>query len=168
MHLEKGVIKKYGFITKVLSILNVSQLFDFRLPDLVSRGMPYDRIDGTYTFNNGKVSTRDLSIYSPSMDMTVVGDADIINNQIDAKIGVQPLQTVGKIINRIPIIGWVLTGGKKQFLVVYYEAKGNWDNPTVSSIPETSLSSGIYNIFKRTLNLPDKMITKPGKVFMGN
>jgi hypothetical protein len=100
--------------------------------------------------------------------MTVVGDADIINNQIDVKIGVQPLQTVGKIINRIPIIGWVLTGGKKQFLVVYYEAKGNWDNPTVSSIPETSLSSGIYNIFKRTLNLPDKMITKPGKVFMGN
>ncbi len=167
VHLEKGIIKNYGFISKVFSILNVSQLLDFRLPDMVSTGMPYDVIDGTYSFNKGTVSTSDLSIHSPSLNMTIVGEADLVNREIDAKIGVQPLQTVSKIVNRIPIIGWVLSGGEKRFLVVYYEAKGKIDNPTVTAIPMTSLPRGILNIFRRAFNLPGELTTDPGKVLLG-
>jgi uncharacterized protein YhdP len=167
VHLKKGVIKKYGFISKVFSVLNVSQLLDLRLPDVMTSGMPYDRVDGTYNLDNGKVSTRDLSMYSPSLNMTVVGEGDLVKMEIDVKIGVQALQTVGRIVSRIPIVGWLLTGGKKRFLVVYYEAKGKWDNPTVSTLPRTAISSGILNIFKRAFELPNAMITQPGKVFLG-
>ena len=168
IHLEKGVIKRYGFISKVFSVLNVSQLLDFRLPDVMTSGMPYDKIDGTYYISEGRVSTFDLTIRSQSMNMTIVGNADIVSREINAKIAVQPLQTLGKIVSRIPVIGWLLTGEKKRFLVVYYEAKGKWDDPTVTATPVSSLSRGILNIFKRILNLPDDLITNPGKVILGN
>jgi len=167
-HLEKGSIKKYGFISTVFSILNVSQLVDFRVPDLTSFGMPYDHIDGSFVFNNGSVSTSDLSLHSPSLNMTLVGNADYINNSLDVKLGVQPFQTVGMIVGRIPVIGWLLTGGKKSVVVVYYEVKGNWDKPTITSVTTASLPRGVYDIFKRALNLPEEMYSEPGKVFMGN
>jgi len=166
-HLEKGVIKRYGFISKIFSVLNVSQLLDFRLPDFVSTGMPYDTIDGSYVFADGKVTTSDLLLHSPSLNMTLVGSADLINKELDLKAGVQPFQTVGRVISKIPIFGWLLTGSKKRLVVVYMTAKGGWDNPEVTITPMTSLESKVIGIFKRTLNLPGELFAEPGKVILG-
>jgi hypothetical protein len=145
----------------------VSQLLDFRLPDFVSTGMPYDTIDGSYDFADGKVTTSDLSVHSPSLNMTLVGSADLISKELDLQAGVQPLQTVGRVISRIPIAGWLLTGNKKRLVVVYMTAKGGWDNPEVTITPMTSLSSKVIGIFKRTLNLPGELVAEPGKVILG-
>jgi uncharacterized protein YhdP len=168
VHLEDGVIKKYGFISTVFSILNLSRIVDFRIKDLDITGTPYDDIDGRFVFKEGAFSTRDLSLHSPALNMTVVGKADYVNQELDIKVGVQPFQTVGRIVGRIPVIGWILTGGKKSVVVAYYEVKGKWDNPTITSVSMSALPSGVYNIFKRALNLPEEMYTQPGKVFMGN
>ncbi|MBP1728932.1 MAG: AsmA family protein [Deltaproteobacteria bacterium] len=168
VHLEKGSIKKYGFISTLFSILNVSQLVDFRVPDLTSFGMPYDHIDGSFAFSSGSLSTSDLSLHSPSLNMTLVGTADLVNRSLDVKVGVQPFQTFGRIVSRIPIIGWLLTGGKKRVLVAYYEVKGKWDDPTITSVTSTALPRGVYDVFKRALNLPEELISEPGKVLLGN
>jgi uncharacterized protein YhdP len=166
VHLAKGVINKFHVLSKVFSILNVSQLLDFRLPDMVSTGMPYNRIDGNFSFNDGTVSTSDRHEQSV-INMTVVGKSDLVKEDIDLTIGVQPLQTIDKVVSRIPVIGWILTGGDRQFLVTYYEAKGKWDDPKVSAIPVKSLTRGVFNIFKRAFSLPEKLITEPGEVMMG-
>jgi uncharacterized protein involved in outer membrane biogenesis len=166
IHLEKGAINKFHFLSEIFSILNVSQLLNFQLPDMVSVGMPYNRIDGNFSFHDGSVATSDLFMNSPSINVTLVGKADIVREEIDVTVGVQPLQTVGKFVSHIPVIGWVLTGGDRKFLVTYYEVKGNWDDPTVSAIPVTSLSRGVFNIFKRAFTLPDKMITDTGEVIL--
>jgi uncharacterized protein involved in outer membrane biogenesis len=167
MYLEKGVINRFHVLSKVFSILNVSQLLNFRLPDMLTDGMPYDRIEGNLSINDGIVSTSDLSIDSPSINVTIVGKTDIVKEYIDLTIGVQPLQTVGEVVGRIPVIGWILTGGNRQLLVTYYEARGKWDDPKVSAIPVTSLTRGVFNIFKRAFSLPGKMITDTGEVIMG-
>ncbi|RNC67935.1 MAG: DUF3971 domain-containing protein [Desulfuromonadales bacterium] len=166
IELEKGVINKFMFLSKVFSILNVSQLLDFRLPDMVSSGMPYDRIAGGFSFNEGSAVTNNLFMKSTSINVTVVGKSDLVKEELDVKVGVQPLQTVGKFVRHLPVIGWILTGGDKSFLVTFYEARGPWNNPTVTAIPVTSLSQGVFNIFKRTFSLPDKLITDPRGVFM--
>jgi uncharacterized protein involved in outer membrane biogenesis len=168
IHLENGAINKFHVLSKIFSILNVSQLLNFRLPDMVTTGMPYNRIDGNFSVNDGIVSTSDLSVNSSSINMSVVGKSDIVKEEWDLLIGVQPLQTVGKVVSRIPVIGWILTGGKRSFLVTYYEVKGKWDDPKVSAIPVTSLTRGVFNIFKRVFSLPDKLITDTGKVIMGD
>jgi uncharacterized protein YhdP len=166
LHLEKGVIKRYGVISSVLSFLNVSQLLDFRLPDLMTTGMPYQSIDGTYAVKDGLVNTTDLTMLSPAIMMTVVGDADLVNRNLDLKVGVQPFQGFGRIISRIPVIGWILTGRKKSVLVFYFDVKGRFEDPTITSISSSSLPKGVYNIFKRVLNLPEQLVTDPMKVIM--
>jgi hypothetical protein len=168
IHFEKGVINRFGFVSKVFSLLNVSQLFSLRLPDMMSTGMPYDSINGSFSVKNGVFSTSDLDLDSPSINMTVVGKSDIVRQEIDLLCAVQPLQTLSMIISRIPIIGWLLTGGNKRFLVSYYEAKGNWNDPTVTGRNIAELPGGVYNVFKRIYNLPEHMFTNTGSVFLGN
>jgi len=168
IHFKKGVINKFGFVSKIFSILNVSQLFALRLPDMVSTGMPYDSINGSFIAKNGIFSTSDLALDSPSINLTVVGKSDTVRKEIDLLCAVQPLQTLSMIVSRIPVIGWLLTGGNKSFLVTYYEAKGSWNDPMVTGRNMATLPGGVYNVFKRVYNLPENMITNTGSVFLGN
>jgi uncharacterized protein YhdP len=167
LHLRKGTINKFQVLSGVFSILNVSQLLEFRLPDMALTGLPYESIDGTVSLAGGIAATSDLVVKSPSLNISIVGKADLVNEELDMKVGVQPLQSVGKIVNRIPVMGWILTGGDRQLIVTYFEATGKWGDPKVSAIPVQSLSSGVFNIFKRTFQLPEKMITDTGEVIMG-
>jgi len=162
-----GSLRKFAVLSKIFSILNVSQLLKFQLPDMVSGGMPYNKITGTFSFQNGIASTDNLFIDSDAMNISVIGKFDIPKEELDLTIGVKPLQTVDKVISHIPIVGWILTGKNKSLVTAYFEAKGTWDNPHVSAIPVKALAKGVFGIFKRVFQLPAKLITDTGEVIIG-
>jgi uncharacterized protein YhdP len=164
---EKGAIKKFALFSKIFSILNVSQLFKLQLPDMVSGGMPYNSITASISIRDGIVSSQDFYVASNAMNISAVGNVDLVKNELDATIGVQPLQSVGKVVNRLPVVGWILTGENKTFLSTYFEAKGKLDDPVVKAIPVSSMAKGVFNIFKRVFELPGKLITDTGEVLVG-
>ncbi|AJE03957.1 YhdP family protein [Geobacter pickeringii] len=167
LHLQDGSLRKYSVLSKIFSILNVSQLFKFRLPDMVSGGMPYNEINATFSVHDGVIASNDLFIDSEAMNISAVGKIDLFREEIDATVGVQPLQTVDKVVNRIPIVGWILTGKDKNFITTYFEAKGKWDDPVVTAIPVKSMARGVFDIFKRVFQLPAKLFTDTGEVILG-
>jgi len=166
LNCEDGSVRKFPLLSKVFSILNISQLFKFQLPDMVSGGMPYDNIKATFSFKDGIVRTDDLYIDSEAMNISLVGQFDLVRDQLDVTIGVKPLQTVDKVVSRIPIAGWILTGKSKSLITTYFEAKGSIDNPTVKSISAKSMAKGVFSIFKRLFSLPAKLITDTGEVII--
>jgi hypothetical protein len=165
--MEDGYLNKAPSVSKVFSILNVSQLLKFKLPDLSTDGMPYTSIRGTFFLKDGILTTKDLFVDSGAMDMSFVGKADIIRDELDINIGVKPLQTVDKVVSAIPIVGWILTDDKKSLIMVYFKAQGKWSNPTVEAIPVNSMDRGVLDIFKRVFQLPEKLITDTGEVITG-
>ncbi|KAB0668451.1 AsmA family protein [Oryzomonas sagensis] len=167
LRLEKGTLRKFNVLSKMFSILNVSQLLKFQLPDMVSDGMPYKDIHGSFAFSDGSISTQNLFINSDAMNISVIGRADMVREELNFTIGVQPLQTVDKIVNRIPVVGWLLTGKGKSVVTAYFEAKGKWSDPQVSAIPVKSMARGALNIFKRVFELPVKLFTDTGEVILG-
>lgn len=167
LQLDEGSLKRFNVLSKVFSILNVSQLIRFQLPDMVANGMPYNQIKGSFAVSDGTVSTKDLFINSDAINMSVLGKADIVKETLAFTIGVQPLQTVDKLINRIPVVGWILKGKDKDFVTVYFEANGPWNNPVVSAIPVKSMSKGLLNIFRRVFELPVRLFTDTGEVLLG-
>lgn len=168
LRFDDGKMRKFNVLSKVFSILNVSQLLKFQLPDMVKDGMPYSRITGTFAMSDGVISTEDLFIDSNAMNISTVGKIDLVREELAVTVGVQPLQTVDKVVNRIPIVGWILTGKEKHFITTYFEAKGKISNPTVTAIPVKSMSRGVFDIFKRVFQLPAKLITDTGEVVIGN
>jgi len=167
LRLEKGSLHKFNVLSKMFSILNVSQLLKFQLPDMVADGMPYNEIKGRFAISDGSIATQDLFIASDAINISVIGKADIVKEELNFTIGVQPLQTVDKVVNRIPVVGWLLTGKDKSFLTAYFEAKGKWSDPKVSAIPAKSLAKGALNVFRRVFELPMRLFTDTGEVILG-
>jgi AsmA-like C-terminal region/Domain of Unknown Function (DUF748) len=167
LHCEKGTIRKFAILSKIFSILNVSQLLKFQLPDMVSGGMPFNDINTTLSIQDGILSSKDLFIASAAMNISAVGKIDLVQDEVDATIGVQPLQSIDKVVNRIPVVGWILSGDKKTFLTTYFEAKGKVSDPIVKAIPVKSMAKGVLNIFVRLFELPAKLITDTGDVLIG-
>lgn len=163
-HLGRGSIDRFPVLSKVFSILNVSQLFKFRLPDMVKNGMPFREIRGTIGVTDGVARTDDFIIRSEAMNISAVGRYDIPQSRIDATIGVQPLQTVDSLVSRIPVVGWILTGKDRRLITAYFEAKGNAEDPKVTAIPVKSLAKGTVEIFRRIFSLPAHLITDTGEV----
>lgn len=164
---EPGVLKRFSTISKVISLLNVSQLLSFSLPDMARGGMPYTKISGSAVVKDGIISTKDFSIDSNVMNMTAVGTIDLPKEQVAMTIGVQPLQTVDKIINRLPVVGWVLSGGEGHTLSTYFEVSGPMSDPDVRAIPVQSIAVGTMEVFQRVFQLPIKLFTDTGDILLG-
>ena len=164
---EHGNIRKFSTLSKVFSILNFSQLLKFQLPDMVSGGMPFNKITGDFAVRDGIASTQNLMLDSDAINLSTVGKFDLARDELDLTIGVQPLQTVDKVVSRIPIVGWILTGKDRSLITTYFEAKGPIEDPRVTAVPVKSLTKGVLNIFKRVFELPSRLFTDTGEVIIG-
>jgi hypothetical protein len=167
LSIDKGSLRRFPVLSKIFSILNLSQLLEFRLPDMVSGGMPFDKITGTFSFRDGIISTSDLYVDSDAINMSAVGSLNLPRDEINATIGVKPLQTIDKVVSRIPIVGWILTGKDKTLLTAYFEAKGKIGNPEVNAIPVKGMAKGVLDIFRRIFELPARLVTDTGEVIIG-
>lgn len=167
LYLEDGSLRRFAVLSKIFSILNVSQLLKFKLPDMVSGGMPYNEMNATLAVRDGVVSSHDLFIDSAAMNISAVGKIDLVKEELNITVGVQPLQTVDKVVSRIPIVGWILTGKDRSLITAYFEAKGKWDDPVVAAIPVKSMARGVFDVFKRVFQLPGKLVTDTGEVIIG-
>lgn len=166
-HLEirDGALRKFRSLAQVLSLLDVSQLFELKLPDMSRKGMPFSLLTASVKVEDGLLSTENLQINSSTMNMSLIGSRNIITDRLDMTVGVKPLNTVDKIITAIPVAGWILTGDEKALLTAHFEVKGPASDPKVTAIPATSLSKTVLGLLKRTLGLPGTLITDPGKLF---
>jgi uncharacterized protein YhdP len=160
LELENGVIEKGNILSKIFSILNVSQLFKGRVPDLKTKGLPYQRISANIQIKEGVASTEDFLVDSDAMRITIIGKVDFGKKLIDTKIGVHPLGTVDTILSNIPIAGYILTGKEKAFLSYVYEVKGDLDDPKIEAIPFKAVGEGLAGILKRLLETPLKPFQK--------
>jgi len=165
---SRGTLRQFPILSKIFSILNVSQLFKLKLPDMVSKGMPYNDIKGTLLFKDGTMSSTDMFVASNAMNISMVGEYDYVNDKMDLTVGLQPLQTVDKVVSKIPLVGYVLYGKEKSFITAYFEVKGKAGSPNVSAIPFKAIGKGVLGIFKRVFQLPAKIVTDTGEVILGN
>jgi len=164
LKIKDGVLRKFEFLSKVFSILNITQIFELKLPDMDRDGMPFDRLTANIGLQKGVLSTEDLFIKSNAMNLSLVGDLDLVRKKLDLVLGVKPLKTVDKIITQIPIAGWLLTGEEKALITAHFQITGDTDDPEVVPIPISSVSEQVLGIFKRVLGLPGKVVTDMGEI----
>lgn len=165
---EKGVLKKFSVLSKIFSLLNVFQLVKFQLPDMAKDGMPYNTITSSLSLADGVFSSEDFFIDSDAMQISAAGKGDLLKEELDATVGVHPLNTVDKIVARIPVAGWLLTDEKGYLITVHFKIDGKWDAPEVTAIPVRSIAKGTFDIFRRLFQLPGKLITDTGEVIWGH
>ncbi len=165
LQLKNGTLRKFRGLAQVFSILNVSQLFSFKLPDMDDEGMPFDLLEGSIRVADGLMTTQDMHIVSEAMNMSLVGTKNLIEDSVDFDLAVMPLRTVDKVITNIPIAGWILTGEEQALVSAQFKIRGPSENPAVTAVPISSVSDTVFGILKRTIGLPIKLIKDIDNLF---
>ncbi len=166
--LESGAIERANILSKIFSLLNITQYFKGRLPDLKTRGLPFYRILADVHVENGVASTDDLLVDSEAMRITAFGKVDLVRNLIDARIGVHPLITVDAVLSSVPVAGYILTGKDKAFVSFVYAVSGSLDHPKIEAIPVRSLGERFLGIIQRILETPVRPFQKPSSSAQSN
>tara|TARA_B100000959_G_scaffold287499_1_gene373034 strand:+ start:167706 stop:169880 length:2175 start_codon:yes stop_codon:yes gene_type:complete len=156
----KGVFHRFPVLSKIFALLNISQYFKLRTPDLSADGMPFDSVTATISILKGLASTENLDVRSEAMRISGVGDYHVASSLVDMKIGIMPFITIDRVISSVPVVGEVLTGENKSLITSYYLVKGAAKNPEVTAIPVESIGIGIFSIIQRILELPVTIIDK--------
>jgi hypothetical protein len=148
---EKGRIYRLGPLAKVLSILNVTEIYRGEIPDLTGEGFAYHGMTISANLKGGKLIMQECSIDGVSMGIACEGNIDLLEKKIDLIILVAPFKTLDRLVKFLPVIKHIL-GGK--LISIPFRAKGDLADPDVIPLHPTAVGSEVLGILERTLKLP--------------
>ncbi len=82
IEIKDGTVRKMETLGKILTVLNLKRLFTGRLPDMSREGLPFDRISGTFRFKNGRMTTNNLYLKGPALDVAFKGTVRLRDGQV--------------------------------------------------------------------------------------
>jgi hypothetical protein len=110
---------------------------------MTGEGFQMYRFTGDFTKTGGHVDVPIARTYGPSLGLTASGVLDFDTDGIDVRGTVIPAYSLNSLIGQIPLVGYLLTGGKGGgMFAVVYNATGRLSEPTISVDPLSALAPG--------------------------
>jgi hypothetical protein len=155
--LKDGVVKKSNVIFTILNFLSLKNIVDKKPSDFLEKGFRFNSIESNLNIEDGVLKIDNIVMQSPVFNMAGNGYLDLNNDKIDLKLVVSPLGTIDLLINKIPVVGYVLTGKEKSIITFYLNVKGSRSKPKIQYIPFQHWPASIFGFIKRTLLTPGRM-----------
>jgi hypothetical protein len=152
---RSGRIYRYGGLAKICALINITEIFRGKLPDVAHQGFAYNTIEMKGNLSGGKFRLDKFFIDGASMEVTAKGDIDLINQQMDLVILVAPFKTADLLVKHTPLLGGILGG---HIVSIPFRVTGGLNDPDVIPIPPKAVGSGLLGITKRTLQVPVRII----------
>jgi len=154
----KGNIRHFPALAKLLNYLNLKNILTLNLANFSKKGLKYKKIGGEIVIKNGTVATVKPIVLAGKLDMMFQGRYKIKQKDINGIVGIKTFTLINKIVSKIPIVGWILTGKDKSFSIMTFSVKGKPKNPSITPLPIKSVGIGLLNIIKRSLTFPFEVI----------
>jgi hypothetical protein len=129
------------------------------LPALVDilrgNGIRFERLTAKIDVTKERAKILDALAFGSSMGISASGEIDRVAKVIDINGMIVPAYGLSRLIDQIPILGKIITGGKKEgLLAADYLIDGGLDKPTVTVNPLTALTPGFLRALVRATNDP--------------
>ncbi len=155
---KNGHIQSFVLISNLFAVLNPYKIFKDKELDLGRKGFSYNVISSTFNLQHSFIKFEDFYLDSSSIQLSSMGNFDIKTKQIDAVLGVQPLESLDKAISAIPIVGSMLTGSDNKLILISLKITGNVHNPVIRIARRDTLSEPMTNSLLRILELPETLL----------
>lgn len=152
---EKGRIYRFGLLAKLLSILNITEIYRGEVPDLSGEGFAYHRMSARAKLKGDRIVLEACTIDGASMGIACEGEINLVDKKMNVLILIAPFKTLDRVVKILPLIGGVL-GGK--LISIPFRATGDLNNPDIYALHPNDVGSGILGILERTLKLPVTII----------
>jgi len=150
-----GRIYRLTVLSKLLALLNVTEILAGRLPDLVREGFSYDSLQIQGVLDKGTIRIEKLFLDASSMKITGQGQWDPASGLLDLELLVAPLKTVDRVIRHIPLLGDILGGS---LVSIPFHVKGPVNDPQVTPLPPAAVGAGLLRIAREVLRLPVRIL----------
>lgn len=152
---NSGRIYRVGLLSKIFAILNVTEIFKGKLPDLVEEGFAYQTVKARGEVKEGKLILMDFVIDGSSMTIFFEGEIDVVGQELNLTILVAPFKTIDSIIKYIPLVKQIMDGN---LVSIPFQVTGKWSDYQVTPLPPKKIGNRMLDIMKRTLQAPIKII----------
>ena len=126
-------------LAEILLVASLTGIVDA----LSSDGIPFDRLVGDFTVDDGMIRTDLVRAYGGSLGITAKGEIDVDETDIDIRGTIVPIYGLNRLLGEIPVLGTILTGGEGEGFVAFtYDVTGDFDEPVVSVNPLSALAPG--------------------------
>jgi hypothetical protein len=160
VQLQKGQIQTGPVLSKILDILNIPSLLMGKV-NLLEEGIPFDQLEGTFSLENGLLSTQDLALKSPVLKLTAAGSYDIPTESLDSIFAVSPFGAYSNLLKDIPLFGLLMKGERKGLMTALFEVKGSRAKPEVTYLPLESFAGGLKGLAQFPLDVLKNLVTIP-------
>lgn len=154
-----GKIGKFTVLSKILSMLNLARIIKLKVPDLFSKGMPFDSIESDFVMQDAIMKTDDFILMGSAMNLSAVGTINVLKEEVDFTVSAQLLKTIGKVLGNIPIAKDIFTGKNKALTIGYFHVKGPYKDISVKPLPRNLIDRAILKIFKKIIEIPRDIIS---------
>jgi hypothetical protein len=149
LYLRDGMLPELKAVDALLTILNPTSALQTS-----KAGLNYESVGGDFKIVKGLVNTDNFEMKSSQINLQVVGEADLGADTVKAQVKAMPLQMLDKTIKAIPLLGQILSGGKKGGIIAtYFKVDGKLSAPSVTAQPHKSLTEKTGAILNELINM---------------
>ncbi|MFO7644034.1 MAG: AsmA-like C-terminal domain-containing protein [Desulfosarcina sp.] len=152
---ENGRIQHAALFMKIFAVLNITELFTGGKSDLGGAGYGYTHAHVRASVDSGTLQLAEILLDGHSLTITGQGSIDLVDQTADVTLLVAPLKTIDRILNRIPLIGFIAGGS---LISVPLKVHGPIDNLSVSPMPAAAVGAGLLGLMERTLKAPFRLV----------
>jgi hypothetical protein len=138
VRLRDGVIHRFDILSKIFSLINLGSILRGRLPDVVSQGLPFNRMTWEMEVFDTKWKVKNLKLLSDAAAIDASGMYFSDQDRVDFKVDVSPLVGIDKIVSGL--LGNLITKDGKT-LTTTFRVRGLSHSPDVRLEPLEALSS---------------------------
>lgn len=133
------VIRNTPALAQIFNLLSV-----VGTPDAMDGGgLRFDRAEASFALKEDRLHIPEALASGPSVGMTMNGHVGLAQRELDLRGSFSPFYAINGLLNAIPIIGQVFTGGEGEGLIgVAWTATGPADNPRIEVNPLAVLTLG--------------------------
>jgi hypothetical protein len=150
----EGRLLRFTLLSRILEILNSTEIFFGSIPDLEQEGIRFTSLQGTASMQGSRIVIDKGLLLGSSLEMGFSGHLDLKEKHVDLSVLVAPLKTVDRIIKKIPLISRLTRGN---LITIPVRVSGSWEDPRVTPLSPQAVSKELVDLMRRTLELPLKI-----------
>jgi hypothetical protein len=129
---------------KVPAAMAVALAGDVLTPISKLERIRYERMAALLALGEGRVATQALSVDGPDARAFARGGVTIGEKPhlLDVELVLFMFRNVDWVIDKIPIVNFLLLGPNRNLLAAHYQISGTWDEPSARLVPVQSFTRG--------------------------
>jgi uncharacterized protein YhdP len=138
-------------LAKILAVLNVTEIFKGKFPDVVHKGFAYESAKIHGHLDQGIFILDEAVLDASSMTVGYKGRVDLLQQTLDLTVLVAPFKTVDSIVEHIPLINELFGG---QLISIPFKVQGAWNDFDVEPLAVSQTDTGLLGIINKILKAP--------------